>query len=85
MVSSVHRRNGGAEERQTTSLVKESNVFGRDADKEKIINLMLSDEVATAREVQVIPIVGMGGVGKNTLARIIYNDKRVEENFDFRV
>ncbi|KAL6326077.1 hypothetical protein AAG906_000952 [Vitis piasezkii] len=73
------------ERRLTTSLVDEVEVYGRDADKENIIELLLSDEVATADRVQVIPIVGMGGVGKTTLAQIIYNDKRVGDKFDFRL
>ncbi|RVX00448.1 putative disease resistance RPP13-like protein 1 [Vitis vinifera] len=50
-VSSVNQ------ERRTTCLVTESEVYGRGADKEKIMELLLSDEVGTAREVQVIPIV----------------------------
>ena len=75
------------QERQTTSLVPESEVYGREADREKIIKLFLSlsDEVGnTAPKVQVIPIVGLGGVGKTTLAQIVYNDARVEENFQIR-
>eukprot|EP00261_Vitis_vinifera_P032108 XP_019073351.1 PREDICTED: putative disease resistance RPP13-like protein 1 [Vitis vinifera] len=76
----------GIEERlQTTSLVDESRIHGRDADKEKIIELMLSDEAAEVNRVSVISIVGMGGVGKTTLAQIIYNDGRVENRFDMRV
>ena len=71
-------------ERQTTSFVTVPKVYGREADMEKIIKLLLSDEVASAPEVQVMPIVGMGGIGKTTLAQSIYNDKRVEENFQIR-
>ncbi|RVX13424.1 Disease resistance protein RGA2 [Vitis vinifera] len=73
-----------AEERLTTSLVDEFGVYGRDADREKIMELLLSDEVSADQKVGVIPIVGMGGVGKTTLAQIIYNDKRVEDHFDTR-
>ncbi|KAL6338324.1 hypothetical protein AAG906_018671 [Vitis piasezkii] len=76
----------GIEERlPATSLVDESRIHGRDADKEKIIELMLSDEATQLNKVFVISIVGMGGVGKTTLAQIIYNDGRVENRFDMRV
>ena len=76
----------GIEERlPTTSLVDESRIHGRDADKEKIIELMLSDEANQCDKVSVISIVGMGGIGKTTLTQIIYNDGRVENRFDMRV
>ncbi|KAJ9685545.1 hypothetical protein PVL29_017542 [Vitis rotundifolia] len=89
--SDLHFREGDGgvssvtEQRSTTSLVDEVEVYGREGDREKIMELLLSDEVATADRVQVIPIVGMGGVGKTTLAQIIHNDKRVGDKFDFRV
>ena len=70
---------------QTTSLVDESGIFGRDAEKEDIVQFLLSDEASrddTDHGVSVVPIVGMGGVGKTTLAQMIYNDERVERHFD---
>ncbi|RVW75726.1 putative disease resistance RPP13-like protein 1 [Vitis vinifera] len=86
MKEGVGKVSFGIEERlQTTSLADESRIHGRDADKEKIIELMLSDEANQCDKVSVISIVGMGGIGKTTLTQIIYNDGRVENRFDMRV
>ncbi|KAI5342560.1 hypothetical protein L3X38_010435 [Prunus dulcis] len=67
----------------TTSLVDESCVYGRDGDKEKLMKLLLSDD-ASDKDVSVITIVGMGGVGKTTLAQLLYNDEKVKEHFNLR-
>ncbi|KAJ4821428.1 Nbs-lrr resistance protein [Rhynchospora pubera] len=56
----------------------EAGIIGFDDDREKIISLLL-DEKTTRRSV--ISIVGVGGLGKTTLARKVYNSEAVKEQF----
>ncbi|KAL1293049.1 putative disease resistance protein At3g14460 isoform X2 [Arachis ipaensis] len=68
----------------STSLIVSSDVFGRDEEKEKIIKLLLDDTCHAESRVTVIPIVGMGGIGKTTLAQLVFNDAKVVGKFDTR-
>nr|ABN08727.1 Disease resistance protein; Aminoacyl-tRNA synthetase, class 1a, anticodon-binding [Medicago truncatula] len=64
----------------STSLDDPSNIFGRDADKKAILKLLLDDDDCC--KTCVIPIVGMGGVGKTILAQSVYNHDSIKQKFD---
>uniref|UniRef100_A0A2N9GS73 NB-ARC domain-containing protein n=1 Tax=Fagus sylvatica TaxID=28930 RepID=A0A2N9GS73_FAGSY len=67
----------------TTSVVNEGHIYGRDEDKKAIVKLLLSAESSDAQP-SVIPILGMGGMGKTTLVQQAYNDDDVNRYFDLK-
>ncbi|KAK2989192.1 hypothetical protein RJ640_007093, partial [Escallonia rubra] len=69
-------------QRETHSSVIASNVIGRDHDKDLLVHKLV--KVADGEGVAVIPILGIGGLGKTTLAKLVYNDERVVKYFDLR-
>ncbi|CAO2819550.1 unnamed protein product [Amaranthus hypochondriacus] len=70
---------------QTYSFVDAQQVIGRDADKNAILDLLLASSSNIEPQHEVLPIVGIGGQGKTTLAQLVYNDPKVEKSFDLRL
>ncbi|PKU83540.1 Putative disease resistance protein RGA1 [Dendrobium catenatum] len=68
---------------ETGSFIKESEVYGREVDKEKIVEFLMNTSVGD--DIGVIGIVGLGGLGKTTLAGLVYNDERVCGHFQKRM
>ncbi|KAF6997509.1 hypothetical protein CFC21_013724 [Triticum aestivum] len=56
-----------------------SGVVGRDMEKDKIIRLLLNKGAIAREGISIIPIVGLGGLGKSTLAESVFVDKRVND------
>ncbi|KAL9451804.1 hypothetical protein AB3S75_013388 [Citrus x aurantiifolia] len=83
-VSSAGGSKKASQRLETTSVVTGANVYGRETDKKEIVELLLRDDLRNDGGFSVIPIVGFGGLGKTTLARLAYNDDRVQNHFDLK-
>ncbi|KAM3303351.1 putative disease resistance RPP13-like protein 1 [Capsicum chacoense] len=69
--------------RPSTSVVDEADIFGRKNEIEELIDCVLSED-GNGKNLTVVPIVGMGGVGKTTLAKAVYNDEKVKDHFGLK-
>ncbi|CAL5391386.1 unnamed protein product [Camellia sinensis] len=80
----VEKRVELAERRETSSALIQPQLYGREEDKEKIVK-MLVENICDCQDVSVYPIIGMGGLGKTTLAQMVFNDERVECHFEPKI
>ncbi|XP_028754372.1 putative disease resistance protein RGA1 [Neltuma alba] len=81
----VHEgKNEVMERRQTTSIITQTRFFGREADKETIVDFLVGD-ASNLEDVSVYPVTGIGGLGKTTLAQHVFHDQRVVSHFEPRI
>uniref|UniRef100_A0A2N9J6E1 Uncharacterized protein n=1 Tax=Fagus sylvatica TaxID=28930 RepID=A0A2N9J6E1_FAGSY len=75
--STTRKACGAWEIEMSYSFVQASDVIGRDQDKENIIQLLLHPAADCGQNVSVISVVGIGGLGKTALAKLVFNDATV--------
>ncbi|XP_042488350.1 putative disease resistance protein RGA3 isoform X2 [Macadamia integrifolia] len=66
------------------SIVDENHVFGRQEDVQIVKKMLISDQNYGTHCVSVVAIVAMGGIGKTTLAQLVYNDLEITNFFEVR-
>ncbi|XP_026386823.1 disease resistance protein RGA2-like [Papaver somniferum] len=68
--------------RVTSSFAGDIKIVGRENDKSHIVKMLF---MSSSENISVISIVGMGGLGKTTLAQMVYKDDQITENFDAKI
>ncbi|XP_062175504.1 putative disease resistance protein RGA4 [Alnus glutinosa] len=65
------------------SFVRTEEVIGREDDKKEVIECLMESKVE--ENVSILPIVGIGGLGKTALAQLIFNDEKIKKHFELKM
>ncbi|XP_026405132.1 putative disease resistance protein RGA3 [Papaver somniferum] len=82
-------RSSGHKNRETVAFGEDSEIVGRKNDKSKIVELLIGSmalgDTNQKEKISVVPIVGMGGIGKTSLAQLVYKDASIVKHFETRI
>ncbi|XP_066323953.1 putative disease resistance protein RGA4 [Miscanthus floridulus] len=69
-------------DRETTSMINKADIVGRDKERKRVIALLSASNIKEGAAI--LPIFGLGGIGKTTLAQLVFSDIHFKE-YDHRV
>ncbi|XBH60398.1 hypothetical protein VPH35_115003 [Triticum aestivum] len=81
--SKVHGSHSGNKRRETSGEFDRSGVVGEkiEQDTRKLVEIMLSEKEGNTN-IMVVAVVGVGGIGKTTLAQKVFNDEALNAEFE---
>ncbi|MQM11282.1 hypothetical protein Taro_044188 [Colocasia esculenta] len=74
---------GSRLDRETSWMINEADVVGFDLESKDMTDRLTRG--SSGDQCLIYAIVGMGGIGKTTLAQKVYNDARIESHFEVRI
>ncbi|PWA90469.1 disease resistance protein RGA4 [Artemisia annua] len=67
---------------ETHSYLEAFKIVGREKDELQIVEFIT--ESKKEEKLTIFPVVGMGGIGKTTLAKSVYNNPKIRKQFDVK-
>ncbi|GAB4851701.1 hypothetical protein Ancab_031105 [Ancistrocladus abbreviatus] len=66
---------------ETYSFVNKARVVGREKAQREVVDIVLRLSSGSSPGPSILPIVGLGGIGKTTLAKLVLGDAQIGEQF----
>ncbi|KAL3634635.1 hypothetical protein CASFOL_021689 [Castilleja foliolosa] len=67
---------------ETDSFTVDPIILGRESDVSRIVETLIMTRRDEQTLISVLPIVGMGGLGKTTLVRLVFNHEKIKSHFE---